>query len=200
MTASVNDPFHVSNCSSLGFAPSLSLKLIGKTHAAPTRLCTPSSPSVPATPTSAAPLSPCPTPSYFAQEHLVSACAKSQFEAHACPADSIYGQAGVTSPLLEEPLEGPVYLGRASATCCPTWSSPCTARTASKSTSTAASTRSAAACAPPSKSLPDAPASEFELTLFGGKRGLLVNSATSAPLRASPRPASSARTTPAMRR
>jgi hypothetical protein len=33
-----------------------------------------------------------------------------QFAAHACPAGAIYGNAKVYTPLLEAPLEGPIYL------------------------------------------------------------------------------------------
>ncbi|HEX6781012.1 MAG TPA: hypothetical protein VF125_03170 [Solirubrobacterales bacterium] len=47
---------------------------------------------------------------FLAQEHIVTICTRKRFAAGTCPKGSIYGQAKAWTPLLEEPLEGPVYL------------------------------------------------------------------------------------------
>lgn len=51
-----------------------------------------------------------PATQFLAQSHLRDLCTRPQFEADRCPPDSVYGRARVFTPLLEEPLEGPVYL------------------------------------------------------------------------------------------
>jgi hypothetical protein len=45
------------------------------------------------------------------QSNLDKVCTQPQLRAATCPASSIYGHVKAWSPLLERPLEGPVYLG-----------------------------------------------------------------------------------------
>ena len=47
---------------------------------------------------------------FLAQQHIGTACTRVQFAADRCPSDSIYGNATAITPLLSEPLTGPVYL------------------------------------------------------------------------------------------
>src|SRR5262249_37519375 len=56
-----------------------------------------------------------PRTEFIAQEHLRNICTKAQFAADECPANSVYGNVRVFSPLLEEPLEGLVYLRSSSS-------------------------------------------------------------------------------------
>jgi hypothetical protein len=51
-----------------------------------------------------------PRSAFLDQGHIRTICTRVQFAADACPPGSIYGRATVHSPLLEEPLSGPVYL------------------------------------------------------------------------------------------
>jgi hypothetical protein len=44
------------------------------------------------------------------QDNISSVCTRDQYAAEQCPADSIYGQATAVTPLLDQPLSGPVYL------------------------------------------------------------------------------------------
>jgi hypothetical protein len=44
------------------------------------------------------------------QSHIKTICTRVQLAANQCPKASIYGYAKATSPLLDEPLKGPVYL------------------------------------------------------------------------------------------
>ncbi len=47
---------------------------------------------------------------FLDQGNIGKACTKPVLAAHACPAKSIYGHAKAWTPLLDKPLEGPVYL------------------------------------------------------------------------------------------
>jgi hypothetical protein len=44
------------------------------------------------------------------QAHIKTICTRVQLAANECPKNSIYGNAKATSPLLDDPLKGPVYL------------------------------------------------------------------------------------------
>jgi hypothetical protein len=112
---------------------------------------------------------------FLAQEHIRTVCTRPQFQAETCPAGSVYGQAVAQTPLFDEPLRGNVYL-RSST---------------NKLPDLVASLRSGEVrivvegrIGPGRKGgietffdeLPDAPINSFTMTLYGGKRGLLVNS------------------------
>ncbi len=174
-TATVTNPFQVSNCSSLAFAPRFALKLLGKTRRG-------SFPALRATlterPGDANPgyaQVALPHAEFLAQEHIDTVCTMRQFEANACPAGSVYGHARATTPLLPEPLEGPVYL-RSGAHLLPDMvvalrgDGGIAIDLVGRIDSVRGGMRASFDV------LPDAPASRFELTLFGGKRGLLTNS------------------------
>jgi hypothetical protein len=103
-------PFQVSNCSALDFAPRFTLALKGSPRRG-------EYPALRATVTpregdaniGAATVT-LPPKLFLAQEHLESVCTPRQFAAHACPKESLYGHATAITPLLDEPLSGPVYL------------------------------------------------------------------------------------------
>lgn len=112
---------------------------------------------------------------FLAQEHIRTVCTRPQFEAERCPAGSVYGKAVLHTPLFDEPLRGNVYLRSSN----------------NKLPDLLASLRSGEVriviegrIGPGRRGgieaffdeLPDAPIERFTMTLFGGKRGLLVNS------------------------
>ena len=95
-----------------------------------------------------------------------------QFAANACPAKSVYGFAKAWSPLIDKPVEGPVYL-RSSNHELPDLVASLKGQIdvdlAGRIDSVDARIRNTF------DFVPDAPVSKFVLTMQGGKKGLLVN-------------------------
>ena len=176
-TVSVTNPFQVTNCSSLGFKPNLSLKLLGGTKVTEfpkLRAVLKERPGDANIGRAAVAL---PHAEFLAQEHIVTACSKKQFEARDCPKGSIYGHSRVFSPLLEEPWEGPVYLVSGLGHLLPDMVVALKGKDGLEVDLEARVDSIRGGMRATFEQLPDAPASKFVLTLFGGKRGLLVNSA-----------------------
>ncbi|HVC08276.1 MAG TPA: hypothetical protein VND98_11935 [Solirubrobacterales bacterium] len=177
ISAAATNLFQVSNCSSLGFAPKFTLKLIGSTH----RNADPALHAVvterPGDANIGSAVVVLPPSEFLEQGHIVTACAKSLFEAHNCPAGSIYGHARAYSPLISEPLEGPVYLVSGFGHLLPDMVAALSGDGGIQIDLNARVDSIRGGMRATFNVLPDAPASRFELTLFGGKRGLLVNSA-----------------------
>ncbi len=68
-----------------------------------------------AKPASPSPRSPCPRSEFLDNAHIGTVCTRVQFREGAvpgekCPAASVYGHVSATTPILEGPLEGPIYL------------------------------------------------------------------------------------------
>ncbi|MDX6635457.1 MAG: hypothetical protein QOF06_1660 [Solirubrobacterales bacterium] len=116
-SANVSDRFQVSDCAALGFKPKLSFSLAGRT----TRSGNPALTAVLRMPqkgknanVSRAVVS-LPGSEFLAQGHIQTVCTRVQYTAGGgggaeCPKGSVYGRARAFSPLLDQPLEGPVYL------------------------------------------------------------------------------------------
>jgi hypothetical protein len=111
----VSDRFQVSDCAALGFKPKLSISLKGKArrggHPALTAVLQMPQGGANIASTSVA----LPHSEFLAQSHINTSCTRVQYAAGGgggagCPAGSIYGHARAFSPLLDRPLEGPVYL------------------------------------------------------------------------------------------
>jgi hypothetical protein len=107
------------------------------------------------------------------QSSLANVCTRTQFAAHKCPQDSIYGYAQAETPLLDGPLKGPVYL-RSSDNELPDMVAALNGQVdielAGRIDSTKGRLRTTFDV------VPDVPVSKFMLTVRGGKkRGLLVN-------------------------
>ena len=109
-TANPSNRFQVGGCGDLGFKPRLGLMLQGKTNrgAHPSLRATVRMPPRGANIRRASVA--LPHAVFLAQNHIKTVCTRVQFAAHVCPADSIYGHVSATTPLLDFPLEGPVYL------------------------------------------------------------------------------------------
>jgi hypothetical protein len=175
-SATVSQHFQLLNCLTLGFRPKLGLRLRGGSKRG-------DYPQLRATFAARGPQDSnlkridvtMPHSEFLAQEHIKTICTRPQFEVERCPAGSVYGHAVAYTPLFDEPLRGDVYL-RSSSHRLP---------------DLVASLRSGAirivleGKIGPAKqgirtlfdNLPDAPINRFTMTLNGGKRGLLVNSA-----------------------
>jgi hypothetical protein len=175
--ATPSNYFQLLNCRNLGFQPRLGVRLRGGTHRG----------DYPQLRTTFAARGPndsnlkeiavvIPRQEFVAQEHIRGICTRIQFAAESCPANSVYGSAVAYTPLLDQPLRGNVYM---------------------KSSNNALPDLVADLHSGPIRivlqgkigpvkgggiraffgELPDEPIERFVMTLYGGKRGLLVNSA-----------------------
>jgi hypothetical protein len=108
--APLSQRFQVGGCSALRFKPKLSIGLKGRM----TRAGTPSLKAVltmkPGEANIAAAQVTLPGSELIDNAHFRNVCTRVQFAASACPANSVIGFAKAQTPLLDNPLEGPVYL------------------------------------------------------------------------------------------
>jgi hypothetical protein len=172
-TATVSNRFQVSNCSALGFAPRLGLRLKGGTGRG-------DFPSLRANlvprrgDANIARASVTLPPSEFLEQgHIDSVCTRRQFDAESCPRGSAYGQATAMTPLLATPLRGPVYL-RSSDNPLPDLVVALRGSGIAIDLVGRIDSRNGGLRAT-FDVVPDAPVARFALTLNGGKHGLLVN-------------------------
>ncbi|HEX8689018.1 MAG TPA: hypothetical protein VF729_02120 [Solirubrobacterales bacterium] len=102
--------FQAANCASLGFKPRLSFTLKGGTsrggHPALRAVYRPRKGEANLEGASIR----LPRSAFLDQAHIRTICTRVQFAAAACPKGAVYGTATATTPLLAEPLAGPVYL------------------------------------------------------------------------------------------
>jgi len=100
--------FQATNCARLAYAPKLKLTLKGATrrsgHPALSAVLT----QKPGQANNAKVSVQLPTSQFIDQDHINNPCTRVQFNAGACPPLSILGTAKATTPLLDQPLEGPV--------------------------------------------------------------------------------------------
>ncbi len=165
--------YQAADCSRLGFKPSLSLKLRGGTRrAAHPKLRSVFKPR-PGDANLAGLVLRLPRSAFLDQGHIRTICTRVQFAAKACPQGAIYGHVRAFTPLLDEPLEGPIYL-RSSSHNLPDLvlalhglvDLEAAARIDSKHGGIRVTFTEA----------PDAPITKVVVTMQGGKKGLVVNS------------------------
>lgn len=175
-TASATNLFQVSNCSARGFAPRLSLGLSGPTR----RARYPSLRAVlvprPGDANLRRVVVTLPHTEFLAQNHIREVCTRARFDAERCPPESVYGTATAQTPLLDGALTGPVYL-RSSQNPMPDLvvdlrQGPMRIVLGGQLDSVDHGRIRASF-----DDLPDAPLTRFVLTMRGGSRSLLVNSA-----------------------
>ncbi len=165
--------FQVGECGALGFSPKLQIALKGGTkrgdHPALKAVLTAKAGQANIARTSVA----LPHSEFLAQDHIKTICTRVQFAASACPKASIYGKAKAITPLLDQPLEGPVYL-RSSSHELPDLVADLNGQIhvalIGRIDSVNGGIRS------DFEAVPDAPVSKFTLEMAGGKKGLLENS------------------------
>jgi hypothetical protein len=170
----VSVPFKVNGCENLDFKPKLYMRTFGGTRRA-------KSPKLRAVLVArdgdanigraAVTL---PKPLILEQSSLANVCTRVQFAANNCPKDSVYGYATAETPLLDGPLQGPVYL-RSSNNELPDMVAALHGQVdidlAGRIDSVKRRIRTTFGV------VPDVPVSKFTLTVRGGKKkGLLVNS------------------------
>jgi hypothetical protein len=176
-SASPSTYFQLLNCRILGFHPRLGVRLRGGTRRG----------DYPQLRTTFASRGPndsnlkeiaviIPRQEFLAQEHIRKICTRVQFAAGQCPSDSVYGSAVAYTPLLDEPLRGNVYL-RSSSNPLPDLVADLHSGDVRIVLEGKIGPGKKGGIRAFFSNLPDEPVSKFVMTLFGGKRGLLVNSA-----------------------
>jgi hypothetical protein len=172
-SATSSQRYQLLNCSVLRFKPKLALRLSASRHGAfPALHATYTAPAGGANLRSVAVNLP---PALFLEQaHIFGVCTRVQFRAGACPANSIYGHARAVTPLMEEPLEGPVYL-RSSDHAVPDLVAAISGRGIAIEVPGRID-ESHGGLRAHFEFLPDAPVAKFTMSLRGGRRGLLVNS------------------------
>lgn len=180
--ADVSNRFQLADCASLGFKPQLTLSLKGGTKRTkhPVLRSVVTYPSKGAYANIASAAVTLPRAEIIDPNHIGNPCTRPQFAEEACPKISILGRAKAWSPLLEKPLEGPViFRANGGERALPDVVADLRGQihvvlvgavdTVTPKTNPRIRTTFF--------QVPDAPVSKFELNLFGGKRGLLINSA-----------------------
>jgi hypothetical protein len=173
-SVAVSSPYQATNCDALPFGPKLFLRAFGATK----RAKNPKLRAILVARHGDANISRAavtlPKSMILDQGAISKVCTRVQFSAGQCPSNSIYGFAEATSPLLDGPLKGPVYL-RSSSNPLPDLVADLHGQVdielAGRTDSVNGRIRNTF------DTVPDVPVSRFVLTIRGGKKkGLLVNS------------------------
>jgi hypothetical protein len=172
-TAALSSPFQVGGCGALGFKPKLTLDLEGGTKRSDYPALTATLKARKGDANIARAVVGLPHSEFLAQNHIRTVCTRVQFAANACPKGSVYGMARATSPLLDKPLSGPVYL-RSSSNPLPDLVADLNGQIrvdlVGRIDSFKGGIRNSF------EVVPDAPVSKFVLEMQGGGKGLLENS------------------------
>jgi hypothetical protein len=175
--APISERFQAGGCKALPYKPKLSVRLKGKTN----RGGHPSLKSVftakPGEANTARISFALPRSEFIDQAHFRTICTRVQYSASQCPAGSAYGHVRAISPLVDYPLEGPVYL-RSSSHKLPDVVlalrgpalQPLALDVAGRVDSVNGGLRVRF------ETVPDAPLTKAVVTMQGGKKGLFQNS------------------------
>jgi hypothetical protein len=165
--------YQTADCARLGFKPSLNLKLKGGTK----RGDHPKLRSVYKPRPGDANLEDLvlrfPRSAFLDQGHIRTICTRVQFAAKVCPPRAVYGHARVFTPVLDEPLEGPLYL-RSSNHNLPDVVLALHGLVDVEAVARVDSKRGGLRVS--FTDVPDAPVAKAVVTMQGGKKGLIVNS------------------------
>ncbi|HWM55681.1 MAG TPA: hypothetical protein VNO20_09865 [Solirubrobacterales bacterium] len=170
----VSTPFQAADCAALSFDPKLNLKLIGGTR----RGAHPKFRGTLTMKRGEANISyarvTLPRSAFLDQSHIGTVCTRVQYAADQCPARSVYGYAKAITPLLDQPVEGPVYL-RSSENKLPDLvaalrNGQIQIDLVGRVDSLKGRIRNTFETAP------DAPVDSFVLEMQGGNKGLIINS------------------------
>jgi len=172
VSSAFSNRFQVGGCAGLGFKPKLALKFSGPTH----RSAHPGLKATLTMPKGGANIGKAvvtlPKTEFLENAHIRTICTRVQYAAENCPKGSVYGYAKAWTPLLDKPLQGPVYL-RSSNHTLPDLVASLDGQIhvdlAGRIDSPGGKIRNTF------WAVPDAPVSKFTLTMQGGKKGLLAN-------------------------
>lgn len=177
----VSSPFQASSCASLAFKPKVSLELKGGTkrdqHPALRTKVTYPYPSGPGYANIGQAAITLPSTQFIDNDHINNPCTRVKFNENACPPGSVLGTARALSPLLDDPLEGPVYFrSNGGERLLPDVVADLHGGGFRYIVVVAVKAKNGRLRSRVLNS-PDAPVTSFALNLKGGNEGLLVNSA-----------------------
>jgi hypothetical protein len=178
--APLSNPFQVGECAKLGFKPKLALSVTGPTKRAgnPALRATLTYPKKGAYANIAKAAVTLPHSEFLDNAHIKTICTRVQFAegqtpGERCPPGSVYGHARAITPLLDQPLEGPVYL-RSSSHELPDLVAALNGQIQVVLDGTIDSVNGGIRNR--FEVVPDALVTKFTLSMQGGKKGLLENS------------------------
>jgi hypothetical protein len=175
--AGLTNPFQVGGCSALAFKPKFAINLKGGTKRAknPALTATVTYPPGAGYANIARAAVTLPKSEFLDNAHIKTVCTRVQFAAEQCPAASIYGFAKAITPLLDHPLEGPVYLGTGYGHELPDLLADLNGQIHVILNGVIDQDKKHG-IRNTFEVVPDAPVTKFTLTMQGGKKGLLQNS------------------------
>jgi hypothetical protein len=173
--APLSQRFQVGGCVALPFKPKLSLRLKGSPRRAQFPALTATLTMPPGNANVAAAQVTLPHSSFLSQGHIAKTCGRPELASHTCPASSIYGHATAVTPLLEHPLEGPVYLATGFGYQLPALVADLNGQIEVLLKGKVDSGRGDG-IRNTFEVVPDALVSKFTLHMFGGKKSLIENS------------------------
>ncbi len=175
--AALKSPFQVGGCKSLSYKPALTTRLFGPVRRGGHPRLRTVFKAKPGEANTARIVFALPHSEFIDQAHFRTICTRVQFAADQCPAGSVYGHIRAITPLLDYPLEGPLYL-RSSNNELPDVvaalrgpaSQPIEIDLDGRVDSINGGVRTTFAA------VPDAPVTKAIVSLQGGKKGLFQNS------------------------
>jgi hypothetical protein len=177
-TAALQSRFQVGGCKGLDFKPKLKLSLKGATRRSghPALKAVVTYPKKGSYANIARAQVGLPHSEFLDQGNLDKVCKQADLRAGTCPKTSIYGKAKAWTPLLDKPLQGPVYLGVGFGYKLPALVADLNGQVRILLKGKVDTTKHEG-IRNTFEAVPDAPVSRFVLEMKGGKKyGLLVNS------------------------
>ena len=175
-----SDGFQVTDCGKLGYTPKLKLSFKGSTKRSgnPAIRAVLTQASGQANTKSATVI--LPASEFIDQSHISNPCTRVQFTEGACPPGSVLGTARAVTPLLDQPLEGPVYFrsnggARELPDIVADLHGPIHITLVGFIDSVRRKGSAISRVRTRFENLPDTPVTKFTISLFGGKRSLIEN-------------------------
>jgi hypothetical protein len=171
----VNDPFQASGCDQLGFKPKLRIKLFGPTQRTKFPRLQATLTTRPGDANIARTAVKMPRSLFLEQGHIGTVCTRPQLASNTCPEASVYGSGWAKSPLLDEKLQGKVYLV-SSDNELPDLVADLRGQVNIHLRGIIGNGKKGGGLKTVFPYVPDVPVSKFVLNMKGGKKSLLVNS------------------------
>jgi hypothetical protein len=176
----VTSPFQAADCASLPFGPKLKISLKGGTKRSDNPVIKAVVTARPGEANVGEAQVTLPHSEFLEQGHIKTICTRVQFRegtvpGEKCPPGSIYGRARAVTPLLDEPLSGPVYL-RSSSHNLPDMVAALNSGKINIDLVGRIDSGKGGRIRTTFEGVPDAAVKSFTLEMLGGKKGLLVNS------------------------